>query len=169
MSFEHLLIKDVDGERQIGAADLPLRVGTGSDCGLRLPGPGGAPVVLLDLLDGAPFVQPFGRDDSMQINAEPLTTSKRLSDGDVLQFYGSQIIVSATDDRLTLGVRLEDSAYVTAPPELPETAAQAEEEAIDGLHECPPLMYLVRAELAQIDMETQSEPSRASLLEDSLL
>ena len=31
----------------------------------------------------------------------------------MLQFFGSEIRVSATDDRLTLEVRLEDSAYVT--------------------------------------------------------
>jgi formylglycine-generating enzyme required for sulfatase activity len=130
LSFDHLFIRDVEGERRVDAGELPLRVGTGTDCQLRLPGPGGGPVMLLDLLDGAPFVQPFGRDDAMQINGEPLTTSTRLSDGDVLQFYGSRISVSTADDRLTLEVRLEDSAYVTAPPELPDSTAQAEEEAI---------------------------------------
>ena len=75
MSFDHLFIRDVEGERRIDASELPLRVGTGTDCQLRLPGPGGGPVMLLDLLDGAPFVQPFGRSDSMQINSGPLSTS----------------------------------------------------------------------------------------------
>lgn len=130
MSYDHLFIRDVEGERRIDAGELPLRVGTGTDCQLRLPGPGGGPVVLLDLLDGAPFVQPFGHNEAMQINGEPLTTSKRLADGDVLKFYGSQVSVSATDERLTLDVRLEDSAYVTAPPELPESTEEAEEETI---------------------------------------
>ena len=130
MSFDHLFIRDVEGERRIDSSELPLRVGTGTDCQLRLPGPGGGPVMLLDLLDGAPFVQPFGRSESMQINGEPLTTSTRLADGDVLQFFGSQVSVAATDERLTLSVRLEDSAYVTAPPELAESSAQADEEAI---------------------------------------
>ena len=130
MSFDHLFIRDVEGERRIDSSELPLRVGTGTDCQLRLPGPGGGPVMLLDLLDGAPFVQPFGRSESMQINGEPLTTSTRRADGDVLQFFGSQVSVAATDERLTLSVRLEDSAYVTAPPELAESSAQADEEAI---------------------------------------
>ena len=62
MSFDHLIIRDVEGERRVDAGQLPLKVGTGSDCTLRLPGPGGAPVALLDLLDGIPFVQPIGRD-----------------------------------------------------------------------------------------------------------
>lgn len=130
MSFDHLFIRDVEGERRIGADSLPLRVGTGSDCELRLPGPGGGPVMLLDLLDGAPFVQPVGRDASMQINAEPLVASRRLHDGDELQFFGSRILVSAGDERLLLDVRLEDSAYVTQPPELPEDAQAGADEAI---------------------------------------
>ena len=47
----NLFIRDVEGERRIEAERLPLRVGTGSDCELRLPGPGGGPVMMLDLLD----------------------------------------------------------------------------------------------------------------------
>lgn len=130
MSFENLYIRDVEGERRIDSANLPLRVGTGTDCQLRLPGPGAGPVLLLDLLDGAPFVQPFGRSDSIQINGEPLATSTRLGDGDVLRFFGSEIRVSASDDRLTLEVRLEDSAYVTQPPELDADAARQQDEEI---------------------------------------
>jgi len=130
LSFEHLIVRDVDGERRIDAGQLPLRVGTGSDCELRLPGPGGGPVMLVDLLDGAPFVQPFGRDNSVQINGEPLVTSTRLSDKDELLFFGSRIRIAAEDDRLTLHVHLEDSAYVTQAPELPDAEAAAEDEAI---------------------------------------
>ncbi len=117
MSFDHLFIKDVEGERRVAAGQLPLRVGTGSDCSLRLPGPGGAPVALLDLLDGVPFVQPVGRDTSLRINSTPLEASRRLQDGDVLEFFGSRIHISVDDTRILLDVRLEDSAYVTKPPE----------------------------------------------------
>ena len=127
MSFDHLIIKDVEGERRIDTGSLPLRVGTGSNCGLRLPGPGGGPVVLLDLLDGAPFVQPVGRESSMQINGEPLVASRRLKDSDQLEFFGSRISVSLSDDRLLLEVRLEDSAYVTQPPEQVDAVVSADE------------------------------------------
>ncbi len=129
MSFDHLLIRDAEGERRIDAADLPLRVGTGSDCSLRLPGPGGGPVVLLDLLDGQPFVQPVGGDATLQINAEPLRTSRRLHAGDELQFFGSRIRVIVDDGALILQVHLEDSAYVTQPPvEAAATASAADEQ-----------------------------------------
>lgn len=130
MSFDHLFIKDIGGERRIDAGSLPLRAGTSGDCEIRLPGPGGGPVMMLDLLDGAPFVQPLGRDESMQINGKPLLASTRLADGDELQFFGSRIFVIVTKERLTLEVRLEDSAYVTQPPEMPDEAAQAAEETI---------------------------------------
>ena len=130
MSFDHLIIKDVEGERRIDASSLPLRVGTGSDCGLRLPGPGGRPVVLLDLLDGAPFVQPVGRDSLIQINGSPLETSRRLEDGDQIEYFGSRIVLAASDDRLVLDVHLEDSAYVTQPPKSEDAAGSAADETI---------------------------------------
>ena len=130
MSFDHLLIRDAEGERRFDAADLPIRVGTGADCSLRLPGPGGAPIVLLDLLDGQPFAQPVGGDTTLQINSEPLRTSRRLEPGDELEFFGSRIRVVVSDEQLVLEVRLEDSAYVTQPPVQAAEAAGAAEEQI---------------------------------------
>ena len=130
MSFDHLFIRDVEGERRIEASDLPLRIGTGNDSTLRLPGPGGGPVVLLDILDGQPFVQPVGRDASIAVNGEALVTSRRLADGDEIQFYGSRIRISTGEQKLLLSVRLEDSAYVTQPPEFADADDAAAEEAI---------------------------------------
>ena len=130
MSFDHVYIRDLQGERRVEDTALPLRIGTGGDCDLRLPGPGGEAVALFDLLDGTPFVQPVGRSASLTLNEQPLETSRRLVDGDVLEFYGSRIIVAIDAARLLLEVRLEDSAYVTRPPEVDEDAALPEEEAI---------------------------------------
>ncbi len=125
-----LFIRDVEGERRIDAERLPIRVGTGSDCELRLPGPGAAPVMMLDVLDDVPFVQPVGRDESIAVNGEPLAASRRLSDGDELRYFGSRIVVHLDAARLTLEVRLEDSAYVTAPPALDDAGEQPAEETI---------------------------------------
>ena len=126
----NLFIRDVEGERKIEAERLPLRVGTGSDCDLRLPGPGGGPVMMLDVLDDVPFVQPGGRDESMAINGEPLLASRRLQDGDELRYFGSRIAVRLDEARLILEVRLEDSAYVTKPPDLGDAGEQPAEETI---------------------------------------
>jgi formylglycine-generating enzyme required for sulfatase activity len=130
LSFDHLIIRSVEGERHVAARDLPLRVGTSSECELRLPGPGGEPVALFDLLDGTPFVQPVGRGASLAINGDPLETSRRLQDGDELQFYGSRIRLLVDDARLVLDVRLEDSAYVTRPPELTDEEELPDDESI---------------------------------------
>ena len=130
MNFDSIVIRDVEGERRVAGNALPLRLGTGSDCELRLPGPGGEAVALLDLLDGTPFVQPVGRSAALRINGETLEASRRLSDGDELEFYGSRISVRTEDARLLLDVRLEDSAYVTRPPDVAEDEALPDEEAI---------------------------------------
>ena len=149
MSFDHVIIRDVEGERRVEAKALPLRIGTGSDCELRLPGPGGQAVALFDLLDGTPFVQPVGRSASLTINAQPLETSRRLASGDELAFYGSRIIVTIDNARLTLDVRLEDSAYVTRPPEVDEEAALPDEEAI-----APTAFRRVAETTAQVQKES---------------
>ena len=130
MSVDHLIIRDVEGERHVDSSELPLRVGTGNDCELRLPGPGGEPVALLDILDGVPFVQPVGRAAALQINGVELETSRRLVDGDALQFFGSQIRINVSDVGIVVTVLLEDSAYVTRPPEMADAAARPSDEAI---------------------------------------
>lgn len=123
-------VNDVDGTRRVGLSELPLRVGTGADCQLRLPGPGGEAVALLDLLDGTPFVQPVGQGSVLQINGAPLVSSQRLADGDVLQFYGSEIRFAVTAASVTVNVRLEDSAYVTQAPVEDAGASLPDSEAI---------------------------------------
>jgi len=130
LSFDDLVIRDVGGERRFGRDELPLRVGTGSDCQLRLPGPGGEAVALLDLLDDLPIVQPVGRQTSLRINDAPLEVSRRLVDGDVLHFFGSEIRVTLNERGALFDIRLEDSAYVTQPPETPDAATQLDDVSI---------------------------------------
>ena len=130
MSFETVIIRDSEGERRISESDLPIRIGTGTDCELRLPGPGSNAVALLDTLDGAPFVQPVGALAALKVNGDHLKTSRKLEAGDELEFYGTRVIVGATGDALSLDVKLEGSAYVTKPPEAPDAGEDAAEETI---------------------------------------
>ena len=130
MSFDTVIISDAEGERRIDIELLPLRIGTGSECELRLPGPGGVSVALFGLLDGAPFVQPVSGDAALRINGAPLKTSKRLTAGDVLEFFGSRIEIGELDGVIQLQIKLEDSAYVTKPPDLPDAVGEIEVEAI---------------------------------------
>ena len=126
MKFDAVLLRDGEGERRFGLEQLPLRIGTGSDCEIRLPGPGSSAVATLDQLDGQLFVQPIGRAATVRINKDPLTTARSLSPGDELEFFGTRVLVAAADGNIALQVRLEDSAYVTQPPEQPDAALQQE-------------------------------------------
>ncbi|MGH8221749.1 MAG: PEGA domain-containing protein [Woeseiaceae bacterium] len=119
MKFNSVLVRDSEGERRYDVGRLPLKLGTGGDCEIRLPGPGNAAVALLDQLDGQAFIQPVGRGAGLQINDAELTTSRRLAANDEIGFFGSRVRLSAAEDALILDIRLEDSAYVTRPPEAP--------------------------------------------------
>ena len=118
MSFNQIIIIDAQGRRSLSSDELPLRIGTGNDCILRLPGPGSGSVAVLDQLDGAPFLQPVGEPGLLTVNGKPLLASRRLIDGDEIGFFGTRIEYSLLDEVATVRVFLEDSAYVTQPPEL---------------------------------------------------
>jgi formylglycine-generating enzyme required for sulfatase activity len=127
LKIDAVVIRDAEGERRLTLNDLPLRLGTGSDCELRLPGPGSQAAASLDVLDDQPFLQPVGRGGVVSVNGEPLTASLRLHEGDELGYFGTRIVVTGTDGAMLLEVRLEDSAYVTKPPELADDALLTEE------------------------------------------
>lgn len=130
MNFSSVVIRDSEGERRLKIEELPLRLGTGTDCEIRLPGPGSGAVAILDELDGEPFVQPVGRSASLTINGEKLRTSRKLASGDELGFFGTSVVVAAEDGVLLLTVHLEDSAYVTRPPELADAGGGLASETI---------------------------------------
>ena len=150
MNLTSVIVRDSGGEQKHAASALPLRLGTGSDCEIRLPGPGNNAVALLDELDGAPFVQPVGRSGAMRINGDELTTSRKLSAGDELEFFGSKVIVAEDGDELLLTVRLEDSAYVTRPPEVAATDGGAQSETI------APAAFRRAAETAAIEAKSDA-------------
>ncbi len=130
MSFKEFTIFDTEGRRILTPDQFPLKIGTGNECALRLPGPGSAAVAVLDQLDGAPFIQPVGQPGLLSVNGEPLMASRRLHDGDALQFFGSRVEYSVKDDVASLRVFLEDSAYLTQPPEVAGLDDSKDEEAI---------------------------------------
>lgn len=130
MKFGSVILRDSVGEQRFDVSQLPLRLGTGMDCEIRIPGPGSSAVALLDELDGEPFVQPVGRGGSVTINGELLSASRKLAVDDELGFFGTRIVIGQVDDAMLLSVRLEDSAYITKPPELADAGAELGEEKI---------------------------------------
>jgi formylglycine-generating enzyme required for sulfatase activity len=130
LKITFVIIRDSEGERRLNIEQLPLRLGTGTDCEIRLPGPGSSAVALLDELDGEPFIQPVGRSASMKFNGEELRASRKLTSGDELEFFGTRVVVSEQDAALSLHIQLEDSAYVTKPPEVADASGQLASETI---------------------------------------
>jgi len=117
LKFDSVIVRDAEGERKLTPDQFPLKLGTGIDCEIRLPGPGNAAIALLDDLDGEPFIQPVGSSGTLKINGDVLSTAKRLSDGDELEFFGTRVLVGSYEGAMLLAVRLEGSAYITKPPE----------------------------------------------------
>lgn len=126
-----ITVNDAAGRREYEPGELPLALGTGPGAELRVPGPGSTETLaLLSELDGAPFIQATARETPVTVNGEPLSGSRRLANGDEIALYGSRIACRYEDGRLTLDVSLEDSVYVTEPPQMP-AGAGAEEEDIE--------------------------------------
>ena len=110
MKFDAVIVSDSEGERRFDAHKLPLRLGTGTNCEIRLPGPGSNAVALLDELDGEPFVQPVGTVGALKINGDALRTSRKLAAGDELEFFGSRVVIGEADGAMRLSIQLEGSA-----------------------------------------------------------
>lgn len=130
MKFDSVLVRDSEGDRRFSIAKLPLRLGTGGDCVIRLPGPGSAAVALLDELDGQAFIQPIGRNAALTINDQPLSATRSLAAGDVIGFHGSRVLIREEQTAMVCEIQLEDSAYVTRPPEVGAADGRAPEELI---------------------------------------
>ena len=80
-----------------------------------------------------------------------MSASRKLAAGDQLAFYGSLVRIGVDGERLVLAIQLEDSAYITAPPEVSDTAAQAAEETI-----APSRFSRVSETRAPVSAETRS-------------
>ena len=137
MSLKHLIVKTVEGEVSYSRKELPLRVGTGNDCQVRLPGPGGSAVAMFDLLDGILIIQPVSKEDFLLLNDKKLDTTRRLSNGDNVKFFGSIIRIIINEQGITLDIHLEDSAYVTQPPKFDETLSEQEYKKITPISFSP--------------------------------
>tara|TARA_B100001057_G_scaffold496305_1_gene597433 strand:- start:171 stop:2597 length:2427 start_codon:yes stop_codon:yes gene_type:complete len=126
LTLKHLIVKTIEGEVSYSRRELPLRVGTGNDCQVRLPGPGGNAVAMLDLLDGILIIQPILKEAHLLLNDRELDATRRLSNGDIVKFFGSSIRVNIDEKGIILEIQLEDSAYVTQPPKFDDASTNQE-------------------------------------------
>ncbi|MBJ89451.1 MAG: hypothetical protein CMO98_06265 [Woeseia sp.] len=119
MIVEVLIVRNSGKEQRFEAPTLPIRLGTDTASEIRLPGPGSKAVALVDFLDGEPFIQPMGvSDGTLKVNGDSVKTSRRLSAGDELEFYGTRVLIEVAGRNLILELQFEGSAYITKPPDL---------------------------------------------------
>jgi formylglycine-generating enzyme required for sulfatase activity len=117
------------GERILDAGDLPLRVGSGADADIRVPGlVTGTTLALIGVLDGRAFVQLADSTSHVLVNDEPLTGTGWLASGDVLDASGTKVRCAFSDDEFKFAIEFSEQQYDTLPPEV---AAEAIAESVE--------------------------------------
>lgn len=116
------------GDSRFGPEDLPLSLGAGTECELRIPGAlGTAPLAQVSDLDGRALLQPAHRA-RLALNGEPLQAARWLADGDVIGTETARIECSLADGEWHFRVVQTEDEYQTLPPEF--DGAPAEEEPV---------------------------------------
>ncbi|UCG71846.1 MAG: PEGA domain-containing protein [Chromatiales bacterium] len=116
------------GERRFGPGDLPLALGAGADCALRVPGAvGSAPIAQVSDLDGRPLLQP-APGARLVLNGNPVDAARWLTDGDVIGTDTARIECAIADGQWHFRVAQTQDEYQTLPPEI--EAAPAEDEPV---------------------------------------
>ena len=125
----------VDGElHRFAAAELPLLVGAGPECDIRLRGITGS--LQIGMLDGAYFVQP-GRDTrGLRVEGERVTGSRWLQDGQTIALDTARVRCGLQGGRLDLSIEGQLTGGDTAPPDLEELSremGEADEVAVEPI------------------------------------
>lgn len=120
------------GERRFGPEDLPLAIGTGAECALRVPGAvGSAPIAQISDLDGRPLLQP-APGARIALNGDPLDTARWLADTDVVSTDTARVECAITDGQWHFRVAQTEDEYQTLPPEI-EAVPAAEDPVITAV------------------------------------
>ena len=130
-----VLSAEVDGEvSRFAAGDLPLSIGGGVECDIRLHGISGS--FQIGTLDGAFFVQPGKDTRGMRLDGKPVTGSRWLTDGQTVALDTARVRCRLGDGRLDLSIEGQLTGGDTAPPDLEELAremAEADEVAVEPI------------------------------------
>ena len=134
-SCDWVLSAEVDGEvSRFAAGDLPLSIGGGVECDIRLHGISGS--FQIGTLDGAFFVQPGKDTRGMRLDGKPVTGSRWLKDGQTVALDTARVRCRLGDGRLDLSIEGQLTGGDTAPPDLEELAremAEADEVAVEPI------------------------------------
>ena len=109
-------------ELRFSAAELPVLIGGGSECDIRLQGISGS--LQIGTLDGAYFVQPGKNTRGLRLDGEPVTGSRWLRDGQTIALDTARAHLSFRGERLDLSIEGQVTGGDTAPPDLEELALE---------------------------------------------
>ena len=143
--------------RRFTAAELPLLVGGGPECDIRLHGISGS--LQIGMLDGAYFVQP-GRDTrGLRVEGELVTGSRWLQNRQTVALDTARIRCSLQGGLLDLSIEGQLTGGDTAPPDLEELAremGEADEVAVE------PIAF--RPGMSESASDADAGPSRTRII-----
>ncbi len=112
-------------ERRFSVSELPVLIGGGAECDIRLQGVSGS--FQIGVLDGAFFLQPGKDTRGLRLDGEPVTGSRWLKDGETVALDTARARCRLEEGRLSLVVQGQLTAGDTAPPDLEDLAREAGE------------------------------------------
>lgn len=127
-----VLATEQDGHtRHFAAAALPVVIGGGAGDDLVLAEVAGS--IQIGRLDDVFFVQPARGTENVRIDGEPLTGSRRLSNGSVIALDTARLACRLRDGRLELAIEAQITAGDTAPPDFEALARDQSEVTVNPI------------------------------------
>jgi formylglycine-generating enzyme required for sulfatase activity len=107
-------------ERRFMADDLPVLIGGGAECDVRLHGVSGS--FQIGVLDGEFFIQPGKEARGLRLEGEPIVGSRWLKNGETASLDTARVRCDLDAGRLSLYIEGQITGGDTAPPDLEELA-----------------------------------------------
>jgi len=155
-----LMTRAAGQERCFALEELPVLIGGGAECDLRLHDVAGA--FQIGVLDGAFFIQPGKDTRGLRLDGEPVTGSCWIKDGETISLDTARARCTLADGRLSLLIEGQVTGGDTAPPDLEELAREAGE--VDEV-EIAPIAFRPQAD-AKTD-GSRRRPSRSTVMVSS--
>ena len=107
-------------KRRFTVNDLPVLIGGGAECDVRLYGVSGS--FQIGVLDGEFFIQPGKETRGLRLEGEPIVGSRWLKDGETASLDTARVRCDLDAGRLSLYIEGQITGGDTTPPDLEELA-----------------------------------------------
>ncbi|MBW2577186.1 MAG: PEGA domain-containing protein [Deltaproteobacteria bacterium] len=114
VDVSHIVLAHDGSEQRFEVDALPLSIGARAIDEIRIPvADTSSAVASIGSLDGSAFIQSAKSTESVLINGEPLSGSRRIEDGDAIRIAGVEIACSISGDTLRLDWSRSPAAAVS--------------------------------------------------------